>query len=57
MMLTLELPVNDKVLRRETKVVWVYYMTPTTVEDLPTALVGGNPEETLHPWPGYGSVQ
>jgi hypothetical protein len=57
MMLTLELPVNDKVLRPETKVVWVYYTTPTTVQDLPTALVGENPEETLHLWPGYGPVQ
>jgi hypothetical protein len=57
MMLTLELPVNDKVLRPETRVVWVYYVAPTTLQDLPSALVGENPEETLQPWPGYGSIE
>jgi len=57
MMLVLELPVSDPVLRPETKVVWAYYMPPTTTEGLPTALVGDHPDESLRPWPGYGPVE
>lgn len=60
MMAQVELPVNDIQLRPETKVVRVWYMHATTLEEMGAALGVAHPEdfaESLQDWQGYGPIE
>lgn len=60
MMAQVELPLNDIQLRPETKVVRVWYMHPTTLEEMGAALGVAHPEdfaESLQEWQGYGPIE